>query len=135
MSRRAGAAGAILLLVAAGCGARSSKPYTAAGTVDCLRKHGFTQVTSAPGKVGFIAAFAPNGGVRARAADGNVLTIAFAADEAGTAGTRSAFKAHATPFYKKRIADILQTERNAVFVWTTAPSQEQIDTVKGCLGS
>jgi hypothetical protein len=126
---------AALLALAAGCGAQSSKPFTAAGTVACLKDIGFTKVTRNSMKIGLIAAFAENGGLRADAADGNVLTVAFAADEAGAPSTAAAFKNQASPFYKKRIGDVLQTDRNAVMVWQTAPTQEQIDTVKGCLGS
>jgi hypothetical protein len=123
----------LLALVAAGCSAQSSKPFTAAGTVACLKEKGFTGVTRAPAKIGFIAAFAEHGGLIATAADGNRLTIAFAADEEGAKSTQAAFKNQASPFYKKRINDVMQAERNAVMVWTTAPTQEEIDTVKSCL--
>jgi hypothetical protein len=133
MARPAAVCFVLLALLAAGCGAQSSKPFTAAGTVGCLKKQGFTGVTQAPVKIGFIAAFAEHGGLRAKASDGNQLTIAFAADEEGAKSTKAAFKNQASPFYKKRINDVMQSERNAVMVWTTAPRQEQIDTVKGCL--
>jgi hypothetical protein len=135
MARPAAVCLVLLALFAAGCGARSSKPYTAAGTVGCLKQKGFTKVTQAPAKIGLIAAFAEHGGLQATASDRNILRIAFAADEAGAASTQAAFKNQAPPFYKKRIADVMQADRNAVMVWTTAPTQEQIDTVKGCLGS
>jgi hypothetical protein len=135
MLRLAAACLVVLALVAAGCGAPSSRPYTAAGTVACLKKQGFTQVTTAPAKIGLIAAFAEHGGLIATASDGNKLTIAFAADEEGAKSTQAAFKNQAPPFYKKRINDIMRADRNAVMVWTTAPTQDQIDTVKGCLGS
>ena len=86
-----------LALVAAGCGARSSAPYTAAGTVACLKSKGFTGVTTDPVKVGFIAGFADNGGILAKAPGGNVVTIAFAgrhgrrgADRVGVQGARDA---------------------------------------------
>jgi hypothetical protein len=125
----------VLLALAAGCGAQSSKPFTAAGTIACLRDKGFTGATRNQQKIGLIAAFAENGGLKAHAADGNVVTIAFSADEAGAAQTQTAFKNQASPFYKKRIADVMQADRNAVMVWQTAPTQEQIDTVKGCLGA
>jgi hypothetical protein len=125
----------LVLALAAGCGAQSSKPYTAAGTVACLKTKGFTGVTTAPAKIDFIARFSENGGLRAKAADGNVLTVAFAADEAGVAPKEQAFRNNASPFYKKRMQDIMQSERNAVLVWQTAPTQEQIDAVKSCLGS
>jgi hypothetical protein len=135
MARPAAVCFVLLALVAAGCSAQSSKPFTAAGTVACLKDKGFTGVTRVPGKIGLIAAFAEHGGLRARASDGNLLTIAFALDEEAAKSTQAAFKNQASPFYKKRIADVMQSERNAVMVWTTAPSQEQIDTVKGCLRS
>ncbi len=124
-----------LALVAAGCGARSSRPYTAAGTVACLKSKGFTGVTTDPVKVGFIAGFADNGGILAKAPGGNVVTIAFAGDTAGAADTESAFKAHATPFYKRHMGDIMESQRNAVLVWQTSPTQAQIDDALGCLGS
>ena len=125
-----------LALVAAGCGARSNKPYTAAGTVECLKSKGFTGVTTDPVKVGFIAGFADNGGILAKAPGGsNVVTIAFAGDTAGAADTESAFKAHATPFYRRHMGDIMESQRNAVLVWQTSPTQPQIDAALGCLGS
>ena len=124
-----------LALVAAGCGARSSAPYTAAGTVACLKSKGFTGVTTDPVKVGFIAGFADNGGILAKAPGGNVVTIAFAGDTAGAADTESAFKAHATPFYRRHMGDIMESQRNAVLVWQTSPTQAQIDDALGCLGS
>jgi hypothetical protein len=126
---------AVLALVAAGCGAKEAQTFTAAGTVDCLRSEGFTQVTRNQAKIGLIAAFAANGGLKAHAADGNVLTIAFATDEEEAKSTQAAFKNQASPFYKKRINDIMQADGNAVMVWTTAPTQDQIDTVEGCLSA
>jgi hypothetical protein len=124
-----------LALVAAGCGARSSAPYTATGTAKCLTSKGFTGVTTNPAKVGFIAGFADNGGILATAPGGNVVTIAFAGDKAGATQTEQAFRTHATPFYKRHMHDIMETQRNAVLVWTTAPTQSQIDAALGCLGS
>ena len=67
----------LLVLVLAACGSTSSKPYTAAATKACLVNQGFTGVTTDAGKVGFIAAFAANGGLQGRSKTGNVLTIAF----------------------------------------------------------
>ena len=105
------------------------------GTAPCLTKQGFTGVTTNPVKVGFIAGFADNGGILAKAPGGNVVTIAFAADASGAAQTEQAFKAHATGVYKRHINDVMETQRNAVLVWTTTPTQQQVDTATGCLGS
>jgi len=123
-------------LLVAGCGRGSTAPYTAAATAPCLKAKGFTKVTTDPGKVGFIAGFADNGGVFAVAPSSrNTVTIAFAGDAAGARPTEAAFRAHASAFYKKHMSDIMQSKRNAVLVWTTAPTQDQIDTAIACLAS
>jgi hypothetical protein len=126
---------ALLALLAAGCGARSTTPYTAAATVPCLQKEGFKEVTTDPAKIGFIAAFAENGGLRATAKDGNTVTVAFAADAEGVPSTERAFRNRAPKGLQARFNDILRTDRNAVMVWTTSPSSEDQSALQGCLAS
>jgi hypothetical protein len=123
----------LVALIAAGCGVRTTKPYTARGTVGCLRSHGFTGATTNPGKVGFIAGFADNGGIKARSAMGNELTIAFTADAGSTASTQAAFRSHAPKRLRSHLSDILQTNRNAVLVWTTTPDPGELASATGCL--
>ena len=123
----------LIALVVAGCGVRSSKPYTAKGTAPCLGKKGFTGVTTKPIEVGFIAGFAENGGLKARSATGNVLTIAFTADSDSVASTEAAVKAHAPKSLRPHITDIMETNRNAVLVWTITPKSDELDTVQRCL--
>lgn len=122
-------------LVAAGCGVRSSKPFTAKGTAGCLAKHGFTGVTTKPAAVGFIAGFADNGGIRAASPTGNVLTIAFTADAGSVGSTEEAFRAHAPKSLRPHMADIMETSRNAVLVWTISPDPDELAAVQSCLGS
>jgi hypothetical protein len=125
---------ASLAVVVAGCGARSSKPFTATGTASCLTDKGFTKVTTNPVKVGFIAGFADNGGIKATAADGNVLTIAFTADATdGVASTEKAFRRFAPKRLRPHMSDIMESQGNAVLVWTTSPSSAQLADVMGCL--
>jgi hypothetical protein len=124
-----------LALVAAGCGARSSKPFTAAGTTGCLKGKSFTGVTTKPTKIGLIPAFAANGGLRATSPNGNTVTIAFAEDEAEVPSTEQAFRVHAPPALRPHISDVMRSSRNAVLVWTTTPSSDDESTVEGCLGS
>jgi hypothetical protein len=130
---------AALLLVATvvlgGCGARSNTPFTAKGTVGCLKDKGFTHVSTAPGKVGFIAGFAANGGVEATSPAGNVLTIAFGKDETEVASTEKAFKRAAPRSLQPHMSDVTRSSRNAVMVWTTAPSADDDKLVQGCLAS
>ena len=129
-------AAAALAVVAAGCGARSSKPYTAGGTVACMAKKGFTKVTANPVKVGFIAGFAENGGLKATAPGGNVLTIAFAAnDTTGVESTKQAFRAHAPAKLRPHINDIMESQGNAVLVWTVTPAPAELADAEGCLHS
>lgn len=137
MARRASVlvAFALLVLVVAGCGARNSKPFTAKGSAACFTKKGFTQVTTNPVKVGFIAGFANNGGLRATASDGNVLTVAFTADESSVASTEQAYRSHAPPKLRPRMNDIMEAERNAVLVWTVSPTAKQLADAKSCLHS
>jgi hypothetical protein len=124
-----------LAAVAAGCGSRTAA-YTAAGTADCLKKKGFTGVTTDPSKVGFIAAFSDHGGLFGRApGGGNDLTIAFAADVADAAATEQEFRKHAPPKLRPHIGDVMQSQRNAVLVWTVSPSQGVLTVALGCLGS
>jgi len=137
--RRGGAPillGLAAALVLAGCGGGSSKPYTAAATAPCMRTKGFTKVTTDPLKVGFVAGFAQNGGLRATAKGGrNVVTIAFAADASGVPGTEEAFKKHASGIYKRHIADVMRSHGNAVLVWTVTPTETQLDDAVSCLRS
>jgi hypothetical protein len=132
VARTFGIALAVALL-AAGCGVRTTKPFTAKGTQGCLRTHGFTGVTSNAGQVGFIAGFAQNGGIKATSAMGNVLTIAFTADANSTGSTEEAFRTHAPKRLRPHMSDIMLTNRNAVLVWTTTPDSGELAAATGCL--
>ena len=134
MLRKLGIVVAVALL-AAGCGVRNSKPFTAKATASCLAKKGFSGVTTSPDRVGFVAGFAPNGGLRAVAPSGKVVTIAFAADAGSVDQTLSAFREHATGVYKRHFSDVSQTSRNAVLVWSETPQTGELDTVQRCLAS
>lgn len=120
-------------LLAAGCGVRTSKPFTAAGSAGCLKTHGFTGVTTDPLKIGFIAAFADKGGISAISPLGNHLTIAFTADADSTGSTEQNFRARAPKSLRPHMSDIMQTNRNAVLVWTTTPDPAELDTTSRCL--
>jgi hypothetical protein len=130
--RRAALVLLLVALLAAGCGARSNKPFTAKGTIGCLKAKAFT-VTTDPVQVGFIAAFADNGGVRATSQTGNVVTIAFTKDESTVEDTVKAFKAHASAALRPHFGDVVRTNRNVVMVWTTTPAADDDRKVQGCL--
>ena len=120
-------------LLAAGCGARSDTPFTAQGTLGCLKAKQFTGATTAPAQVGFIAGFAANGGIKATSPNGNVVTIAFTDSAAAVPSTEKAFKLHAPPGLRPHISDVMRTNRNVVIVWTTTPVSDDETKVEGCL--
>jgi hypothetical protein len=119
--------------LAAGCGVRSSKPFTAKGSASCLSSHGFTRVTTNPGAVGFIAGFADHGGLRAASPSGNILTIAFTESPDAVASTEEAFRSHAPKSLRSHMSDIMSANRNAVLVWTITPDPGELDTADRCL--
>ena len=125
----------LLALVATACGARSSTPFTARATAGCLKKKDFVNVSTSPAKVGFIAGFAANGGLVARAPGGNAVTIAFTDSADSVTSTEDAFKLHAPAALRPHITDVMRVQRNAVIVWTTSPSDADESTVEGCLAS
>lgn len=125
----------LLVLVLAACGSGSSKPYTAAGTKACLVSHGFTGVTTAADKVGFIAAFAANGGIQGRSKTGNVLTIAFTDGPGSVPDTEKAFRRNAPATLRPHMSDIMESQGNAVLVWTISPTSDELSTAQGCLHS
>jgi hypothetical protein len=124
---------ALVVLVLAGCGANRTAAYTAQGTSECLAKKGFTGVTTNPLKVGFIAGVAPNGGILAKSKSGNVLTIAFASDAKAAASTEKAFRRSAPPSLRSHMSDIMESQRNAVLVWTISPTSQELADAEGCL--
>ena len=125
----------LLVLVLAACGSGSSKPYTAAATKACLMQHGFTGVTTNADKIGFIAAFAANGGIQAKSKTGNVVTIAFASSPTDATSTEKAFRRAAPAALRSHMSDIMESQGNAVLVWTVSPTQQELSNAEGCLAS
>jgi len=125
----------LLVLVLAACGGGSSKPYTAAATKACLTQKGFTGVTTSADKVGFIAAFAANGGVQAKSSTGNVLTIAFTQGPGSVGGTEKAFRRNAPASLRSHMSDIMEAQGSAVLVWTVSPTTQELSDAEGCLAS
>jgi hypothetical protein len=123
----------LLVLVLAACGGSSSKPYTAAGTKACLGQKGFTHVTTSADKIGFIAAFAANGGLQAKSSTGNVLTVAFAEDPTSVPGIEKEYRRAAPARLRPHMGDIMESQRNAVLVWTVSPTQTELAAAEGCL--
>jgi hypothetical protein len=126
---------AALTLIAAGCGARSDKPFTAKGTLGCLKAKQFTEATASSSKLPFIAGFAANGGIEATSPSGNRVTLAFTDSEATVPSTEQAFRLHAPKSLRAHIADVMRSDRNVVIVWTTTPASDDESKLEGCLAS
>jgi hypothetical protein len=126
---------AALALLAAGCGARSDKPFTAKATLGCLKAKHFTDATSNSAKLPLIAGFAANGGIEATSPNGNRVTLAFTDSETTVPSTEQAFKLHAPKSLRSHISDVMRSSRNVVIVWTTTPASDDESTVEGCLAS
>jgi hypothetical protein len=122
-----------LAVLAAGCGARSNTPFTAKGSISCLRKQGFTRVSDSPANVGFIAGFAANGGLTGTSPSGNQVTVAFTDSSDNVESTEKAFTLHAAPTLRPHMKDVLSANRNAVIVWTEGPSSDDQSKLNGCL--
>lgn len=118
-----------LLLV--GCTKTEPSVYKADGTAKCLRDTGY-DVTTDENEVGVVAAAAPNGGLLARE-PGNAVTIAFAADAEDAESIAAAMRRFAPKPRKGKISDNMQTQKNAVLLWTIAPPIEELNKVLGCL--
>lgn len=118
------AAAVALAIVLAGCGS-SSAPYTADSTAPCLRKLGYSVE---PPTSDLIADTAENGGLIARGF-GNTLTLAFGADARDGLRLARAYRR----FGPKRLRDLIQPKRNAVMVWTIAPTLAQMEAARKCL--
>ena len=63
----------------------------------------------------------------------NVLTIAFTADSASTGPTEQDFRSHAPRRLRPHMSDIMETNRNAVMVWTTSPDPGELAAATACL--
>ena len=126
---------AALALLSAGCGARSNKPFTAKGTLGCLKAKQFTGATASSAKLPFIAGFAANGGIEATSPSGNRVTLAFTDSETTVPSTEEAFRLHAPKSLRSHIGDVMRSDRNVVIVWTTTPASDDESKVEGCLAS
>jgi hypothetical protein len=118
-------------LLVAGCTETEPSVYKAEGTAKCLRDTGYS-VTTDSSQVGVVAAAAPNGGLLARE-PGNAVTIAFAADTGDAESIAAAMRRFAPKPRKGKITDNMQSQKNAVLLWTIAPPIEELNKVLGCL--
>jgi hypothetical protein len=120
-------------LLLAGCGGKkhgSGKVYNLAPTVNCLRAHGFA-VSTKQKDVNFIAFSAPEGGLRARKGDTDLI-VAFgnSSDDRHQILLGVQRFAQQAPIFRHRIG-----RANVVMMWAYRPSEASEKLVIGCLNS
>ena len=129
MSNRAVVA-LLAALVAAGCGGeREPESYKLAPTKACLEDANVRVSTRA---VDFVASTALGGALNAKFRH-NEVTLAFGESGEDAERTESAYRTFAPKRLKRKIDDVLLRDRNVVLLWAVAPSQEQRETIEGCL--
>jgi len=121
----------LLAACAAGCNGEPST-YKAGPTAKCLRTKLHYQVTTDPAELGIVERNAANGGLLAHY-PGNAIRIAFAESSDAAGGLEHGFRVFAPNKLKPHITDVMRTNKNAVFLWTVTPPQQEIDSVYGCL--
>jgi hypothetical protein len=118
-------------LLLTGCSSGEPSTFKAGPTAKCLTGKGY-HVTTDDARVGIVAANAPNGGLLATE-PGNALTIAFGQDSDDAIKIAAAFKRFAPKKLRPHITDVMQTQKNAVLLWTVTPPQDELNKAFACL--
>ena len=121
----------LLAVLAAGCQTEPSA-YKAEPTAKCLRKKLGYDVTTDPAELGVVEGHAANGGLLAFH-PGNAVRIAFGENSDEASGIENGFRRFAPKKLKPHIDDVMRVQKNAVFLWTVTPPQEEINQVYDCL--
>jgi hypothetical protein len=124
-------------LVATACGGakQSRGPYLPGPTADCLRSHGFHASTRSK-DVQLLFATAGRGGLHAwhdSEKQGNQLQIAFATNRKGATIEYYAIRRQLPRHVRLRIFDVARVKRNAVILWTIAPTPTDDQAAIDCL--
>jgi len=120
-----------LALLAAACGNSEPSVYKAKGTANCLRDKGY-RVTTDPTRLGVVEGNAANGGLLAHE-PGNAVRMAFGGNSDDALEIQRAFRRFAPKKLRPHITDVMQTQKNAVLLWTVTPPIEELNKVYGCL--
>jgi hypothetical protein len=121
----------LLAVLAAGCNSEPSA-YKADPTGKCLREKLHYVVVSDPARLGVVEGHAARGGLLVHH-PGNAIRIAFGQNADDVPGIESGFRRFAPLKLRPHILDVMRSNKNAVFLWTVAPPQEEINDVYGCL--
>ena len=128
MGRLALLALALLALLAAGCGGKTS--YSLPKTRDCLGSRGAQIVP--PAASDLVATTAVGGAFKAKLGD-NSVTVLFGNDDSSGQALAEAYQRFAFPNVRNGLPDVLRRYNNVVTLWHTHPQDADLSLVVGCL--
>ena len=120
--------GALIVLVAAGCGGGSSQ-YTADKTRQCLSSED-ARISTPSGD--FVASTATGGAFVANLGD-NWVTVSFGDQENDAKDLQIGYQRVAGSNVRENITDVLSRYHNAVLLWHKHPASADLALVTGCL--
>jgi hypothetical protein len=120
--------GALVVLLAAGCGGGSSK-YTADRTRECLSSED-ARISGASSD--FVASTATGGSFVAHLGD-NWVTVSFGDQENDAKDIQIGYQRLAGSNVRENITDVLSRYHNAVLLWHKHPASADVALVTGCL--
>jgi hypothetical protein len=120
--------GALVVLLAAGCGGGSSR-YTADKTRACLSSED-ARISGPNGD--FVASTATGGSFVAHLGD-NWVTVSFGDQENDAKDIQIGYQRLAGSNVRGNIGDVLSRYRNAVLLWHRHPANADVALVTGCL--
>lgn len=121
----------LVAVLAAGCNTEPAN-YKAEPTGKCLRDKLHYLVITDPKLLGVVEGSAARGGLLVHH-PGNAIRIAFGRNADDVPGIESGFRRFAPLKVRRHIDDVMRSNKNVVFLWTVSPSQEEVNSVFGCL--
>lgn len=117
---------ALVVLVASGCGGKTS--YTEAKTRSCLQARG----AQVGGKLDFVASTATGGAFSAALGDNDVKLV-FGQTDSDAQQIVAAYERFAFPNVRTGLPDVLRRYGNVVTLWHEHPQDADLSLVVGCL--
>ena len=121
----------VVVALLAGCGNPVHSHYSVKETAPCLEKLGYDVDTDAS-KLGPVEASAPEGALSAQE-KGNAVVITFGENAEQARNIEAGYRRFASKRVREHIRDVMQSQKNAVLLWTITPPQDESRRVLGCL--
>jgi len=125
----AGATALAAVLLVAGCGNSTPKPFDLEKTKSCMVAKGVT----VGGALDFVATTATAGAFVGTFPDGNSATISFGTAAKDGRQMVDAYERFAYSNVRTGLPDVLKLNRNVVSLWKNHPSDADLNTFTSCL--